>query len=210
MSQDKVYIIGAGGHGQVVLDCAKFSFSVEGFLDDDPSLLGKVINGVKVIGGSDLAKSLDGFFVVAIGDNLKRKEMVERLNLDPSKFAKIFYPSAILGSNVEIGEGSMIIGGVVINANTKIGSHTIINTSASIDHHNEIGDFVHVSPGVHMGGNVVIDKGAFIGIGASIIPGIKIGKWSVIGAGTVVIEDVPDYATVVGVPGRVIKRRQEI
>jgi acetyltransferase EpsM len=103
----------------------------------------------------------------------------------------------------------LILEGVVINTGTSIGKHCIINTSSSLDHHNKISDFVHIAPGTHTGGNVEIDEGAFLGIGTSVIPGIKIGKWSIIGAGSVVIEDVPDYATVVGVPGRVIKRRQE-
>ncbi|MGC9000652.1 DapH/DapD/GlmU-related protein, partial [Caldisericum sp.] len=62
-----------------------------------------------------------------------------------------------------------------------------------------------VAPGVHTGGSVFIGEGTLLGIGSSIIPGIKIGKWAVIGAGSVVIRDVPDYATVVGNPGKVIR-----
>jgi sugar O-acyltransferase (sialic acid O-acetyltransferase NeuD family) len=206
----KLYIIGAGGHGQVVLDCARASgFEIGGFLDDNEELYGKIINGVEVIGKVELSKRLDGLFIVAIGDNTKRKEVVETLNFGKGKFAKVIHPSATIGSNVEIGEGSMIIGGVVVNTNTKIGRHVIINTSSSIDHHNEIGDFVHIAPGTHTGGNVHVGEGAFVGIGVSVIPEVKVGKWSIVGAGSVIIEDVPDYATVVGNPGKVIKIRGE-
>ena len=200
----KLYIIGAGGHGQVVLDCAKDAcFEVDGFLDDNDSIIGKSIQGIKVLGKVALAKEIDGFFVVAVGDNFKRKKVVEWLMLDDSKFATVIHPRVIIGSNVEVLPGSMILGGVVMNTSTFIGKHTILNTSSSVDHHNKIGDFVHIAPGVHMGGNVIVGEGAFIGVGASIIPGINIGKWSIIGAGSVVINDVPDYATVVGNPGKI-------
>ena len=206
----KLYIIGAGGHGQVVLDCARaVGFEIDGFLDDNEELIGKVINGIEVIGKVELAKTLEGFFLVAVGDNSKRKAIVEKLNFGKEKFARVIHPSAVIGSDVEIGEGSMIIGGVVINTNTKIGKHVILNTSSSIDHHNEIGDFVHIAPGTHTGGNVYVGEGAFVGIGVSIIPHIGTGKWSTIGAGSVIIEDVPDYATVVGNPGRIIKMKGE-
>lgn len=202
----KIYIIGAGGHGQVVLDCLKaLSFDIGGFLDDNIALFGNVINGVEVLGGVELAKKLDGLFVVAIGDNLTRKKILERINLAREKFVRVIHPSSIIGSNVEIGEGTMIISGVIVNTYSKIGAHVILNTSSSVDHHSIIEDFVHIAPGVHTGGNVKVEEGAFIGIGASIIPGIKIGKWSIVGAGSVVTKDVPDYATAVGNPARVIK-----
>lgn len=202
----KLYIIGAGGHGQVVLDCARASgFEVGGFLDDSEMFLGSIVNGIEVLGGVELAKKLDGLFVVAIGDNLSRKGVVEKLNLPKEAFATVIHPSAVLGNNVEIGHGTMIIGGVVINTQTKIGNHVIVNTMASLDHHNIIKDYVHVAPGAHTSGNVYIAEGAFIGIGSSIIPGVTINKWSVVGAGSVVINDVPDFATVVGNPARIIK-----
>ncbi len=203
---EKIFVIGAGGHGQVVLDCLKtLNFDVGGFLDDNKALFGQVINGVEVLGGIELTKKLEGLFVVAIGDNLTRKKIVERINLGKEKFVRVIHPSSIIGSGVELGEGTMIIGGVVVNTYSKIGSHVILNTSSSVDHHNKIEDFVHIAPGVHTGGNVAVREGAFVGIGTSIIPGITIGRWSVVGAGSVVIKDVPDYATVIGVPGRVIK-----
>ncbi|MFU2158708.1 MAG: acetyltransferase [Caldisericum sp.] len=202
----KLYIIGAGGHGQVVSDCAKAGgFEIGGFLDDNKDLWGKVVNGIEVLGGIGLVKKLDGIFVVAIGDNFARKKVVERLNLGIKSFATIIHPSAIIGSDVDIGYGTMIVGEVVVNTHTKVGNHVIVNTMASLDHHNVVEDYVHVAPGVHTGGSVFIGEGTLLGIGSSIIPGIKIGKWAVIGAGSVVIRDVPDYATVVGNPGKVIK-----
>ncbi len=93
----------------------------------------------------------------------------------------------------------------MINVDTKIGKHCIINTAASIDHECVLEDFVHISPNATLSGGVYVGEGTHIGSGAVIVPNIKIGKWATIGAGAVIIRDVPDYATVVGNPGRIIK-----
>lgn len=77
-----------------------------------------------------------------------------------------------------------------------------INTGASIDHDNDIGDFVHIAPNATLCGHVTVGEGTFVGVGANVIPGVTIGKWCIIGA--VVVEDVPDYCTAVGVPAKII------
>jgi acetyltransferase EpsM len=74
-----------------------------------------------------------------------------------------------------------------------------------VDHDCELGNFVHVSPNVALAGNVKVGEGTHLGIGSCVIQGIIIGKWATIGAGTVVITDVPDHAVIVGNPGRIIK-----
>jgi len=207
ISED-IYIIGAGGHGEVVLDVLfKNKIVPKGFLDDNKNLWDKEIFGIRVIGGINLANELTGKFVVAIGDNNTRKQIVEFLKLSDQRYFTCIHPSVILGNEVLIENGSMIMPGVVINIKSKIGKHTIINTCSSIDHHNVIGDFVHIAPGVHTGGNVEIGEGTLIGIGATILPNIKIGNWSVIGAGSIVTRNVPDNVVVVGVPSKIIKRR---
>ncbi|MEA2015808.1 MAG: acetyltransferase [Actinomycetota bacterium] len=203
--KNKIYIIGAGGHGQVVLDTLLQSgLSPVGFLDDNVPVGEKILD-IPVIGKISLAKNLDGQFIVAIGDNTMRKRIVGMLQFSDEKYFSVIHPSVILSKNVKIGVGSMIIGGVVINIGTVIGKHTIINTSVSIDHHNIIGDFVHIAPGVHTGGNVIVKDGAFVGLGCSVISGKEIGKWAVVGAGAAVISNVPDHSVSVGVPAKVIK-----
>jgi len=204
----KIYIIGAGGHGQVILDALlKGGLCPAGFIDDNIPV-GRRILGVPVVGNIANAKRLEGKFVIAIGDNKTRKRIAEMLNFPDERYFTVIHPSTIIGNNVKIGAGSMIIGGVVINTQTIIGKHTIINTSVSLDHHNEIGNFVHIAPGTHTGGNVKVEEGTFVGIGTSIIPGKKIGKWTIVGAGAVVISDIPEYSVAVGIPAKVIKRRQ--
>ncbi len=202
----KVYIIGAGGHGQVVADTLlSIGITPAGFLDDNKELIGRTVLNIPVIAPVVKAREIEGKFVVAIGDNAMREKIVEFLYFPDEKYFTVIHPSVILGKNVRIGVGSMIIGGVVINTGTVIGKHTIINTSVSVDHHNIIGDFVHIAPGSHTGGTVKVKKGAFLGVGVSVIPGKTIGNWAVIGAGASVITDIPDNVTAVGVPARVIK-----
>jgi acetyltransferase EpsM len=95
--------------------------------------------------------------------------------------------------------------GAILQADVQIGVHCIINTGASVDHDCVIDDYVHISPHTTLCGNVTVGEGSHIGAGATIIQGIKIGRWVTVGAGTVIIRDVPDYAVIVGNPGRIIK-----
>jgi acetyltransferase-like isoleucine patch superfamily enzyme len=92
--------------------------------------------------------------------------------------------------------------GAIIQSSVKIGKHSIINTRASIDHDCVIQDYVHIAPGVILCGNVQIGEGA----GTTIMQGIRVGKWSVIGAGSVVLKDIPDHVTAVGSPCKIIKQ----
>lgn len=207
--KSEIYIIGAGGHCLVILDALlKLGIKPKGIFDDNKDLWNKEILGIKILGSIELSKSIDGKFIVAIGENRIRKDIVEFLKFPDDKYFTVIHPFTSIGINVEIGNGSMIVGGVVINSGTKIGKHVIINTSSSIDHHNIIEDFVHIAPGTHTGGNVKVGEGSFLGIGVSVIPNIKIGKWTIVGAGSTIINDIPDNVTVVGVPGRIIKRRE--
>ena len=89
---------------------------------------------------------------------------------------------------------------------SRVGVHAIVNTSASVDHECVLGDYSQVTPGVHLGGNVTIGEGAFLGVGAAAIPGVTIGAWSIVGAGAVVVSDLPERILAVGVPARIRKR----
>ena len=204
----KVYIIGAGGHGEVVWDTlGELGYSPIGFLDDAyPESTS--VSSKPVLGKVSLAKELEGLFVVAIGDNLIRRKIVSKLNFPDERYLTVIHPTAFVAKDVKIGAGTMIIAHSVINARSVIGKHVIVNTSASLDHHNFIEDFTHIAPGTHTGGNVKIKECAFVGIGVSVIPDKTIGKWATVGAGSVVIEDVPDYVTVVGVPAKIIKTKK--
>lgn len=196
-------IFGASGHAKVVLSTAKsLGYDVFAFYDDNEKVAGTLICDIPVVG--PLSQCFAGAIaIIAIGDNRAREAIAQKYN--SSQWATPIHPHSFVDSSVEIGIGSLVCAGAVIQVDAYIGNHCIINTSASVDHDCVIGDFVHIAPGVNLAGNVTVGCGAMIGIGASVLPGIKIGKNSMVGAGSVVICDVPDNAVVVGCPAQPIK-----
>lgn len=206
----RVLILGAGDHGQVVADSLLQSMArsqnIEpiGYLDDDPSLLGKKYLGLPVLGTiAQRDKFTHEAVIVAIGQNSIRSRIFHEL--EQECFINAVHPSAILAPDVQLGVGVAIMAGVVVNTGTSIGDNAILNTSCSVDHHGQIGRHAHLAPGVHLGGRVTVGQGALLGVGAAVIPGQRIGDWSVIGASSCVISTIPGGVTAVGVPAKVIK-----
>ena len=205
----KVVIIGASGHARVIADIIKASNdNLIGFLDDNPDIQGKEIFDGKVVLGDTsegfIEKYSDNYFIIGIGSNRVRKMISEKYpNL---KWYTALHPSAVIGSNVEIGDGSVLMAGTVVNTGTNIGKHCIINTCSSLDHDNLLEDYVHISPGSHLAGTVKIGESSWICTGVTIINNITIGKNNIIGAGATVVEDIEENGnTYVGVPVRKIK-----
>lgn len=197
----KVSLFGASGHGKVIADLLiAANFEVVAFFDDNPK--DEVLLSIPVYHSSRLKEFEQDGCLFSVGNNKVRKRLAKEVNLS---FIKAIHPQAILSSNHQIGEGTAVMAGVIINPDVSIGRHCILNTGSIIEHDCKIADFVHISPGVSLAGNVSIGEGTHVGIGTSVIQGIKIGKWATIGAGSVIIRDVPDYAVVVGNPGKIIK-----
>lgn len=197
-----MFLFGASGHAKVVIEILESRREkIEGLIDDDRNI--KSLLEYPVFPFSD-ALVKDKKLILTIGNNIIRKKISSMVK---AEFAMAIHRSAIISSRSRIGEGSVVCGGVIINVNTEIGRHCIMNTSASIDHDCIIEDFVHVSPNATLCGGVQIGEGSHIGAAAVIIPEKKIGKWCTIGAGAVVINDIPDYSTAVGNPARVIRDR---
>ena len=211
---ESVLLIGAGGHAKVVLDAmlAKGQFEVLGLLDTDPSRCGARVLGVPVLGDETLlqqeAYERSSLFL-CIGDNEQRLVIAARYEATSRRFASVSHPTASLGREVEIGDGTVVLAAAVVNAGTSIGAHCIVNTCASIDHDCRLADGVHVSPGARLAGGVCVGRGAHIGIGASVLPGVSIGALAKVGAGAVVLSDVPEGVTVVGVPAKPVQARDE-
>jgi sugar O-acyltransferase (sialic acid O-acetyltransferase NeuD family) len=194
-------VIGGGGHAKVVVSTAlSAGWRVVAVLDDAADKRGTDILGVPVSGGVDMIVDLasDGA-VIAVGDNRARKTLSDRIN---SNWVTIVHPSAVVHPTVTLGHGTVVFAGVVIQPDTVIGDHAIINTSTSIDHDCRIGAFCHIAPGSNLAGSVTVGEGTFFGIGTRAIPGVMVGRWSTIGAGGVVIDEIPDGVTAVGVPAR--------
>lgn len=204
----EIVIVGTGGHGRDVLftafDCSQYE--VIGFIDDDDEKHGKIINGIKVLGGLEWFDDHRTQCIVAINDTKSRKRVVNKLIKKRVKFCTLIHPSVILPNSVKIGIGCMIQAGSVFASNVAIKNHVIINLVCTIGHDSVLEDYVSLAPGVHINGNNRIKKGVFLGSGAVTKQGLTINEWSTIGMGTVLINDVPKFSLSVGVPGKVKKK----
>jgi sugar O-acyltransferase (sialic acid O-acetyltransferase NeuD family) len=204
-----VFILGAGGHGRVVLDIllADGRHQVAGFLDNNADIHGRRVDGIPVLGAlDDLAKlaqehEIDGV-TVAIGDNGVRRGLAREVDAAGLELINAVHPSATLAHNATLGRNVVVAAGVVVCAHCQIGDSVILNTGCIVDHQTMIGEGSHICPGVRIAGRVKVESGTFVGVGATVIPKVTLGCESIVGAGTVVIEDVPALATVVGVPAR--------
>lgn len=207
----KLLILGAGGHGKVIAETALATGQWEqiAFLDDRKEL--EEVAGIPIVGKLNSYTSFREEFqhiFVAIGNNKLRLEWIERLSKAGFIIPVIIHPFSFVSKTSNIDEGTVVMAGAVINANTNIGRGCIINTSASIDHDCTLEDGVHISPGVHIGGTVNIGKCTWVCIGSSVANNTTIGKNVIIAAGAAVTKNIPDNVMFAGVPA-VFKKRME-
>ncbi|HEY5549062.1 MAG TPA: NeuD/PglB/VioB family sugar acetyltransferase [Coriobacteriia bacterium] len=198
----RLLIVGAGGHAKVVIDAAEEAgFEIAGVIGsiaDAPEVLGHPVSQDRE------GVSADGF-IVAIGDNVMRaRTFAEHLatGLPP---ASVIHPSAILGRDVAVGDGTFIAAGVIVNAGARIGADTILNTGCTVDHDCVIGEHSHVGPQVALCGSVTLGEGVLLGVGSCASPGASVGDWSVVGAGAAVVGGLPARTVCVGVPARPLR-----
>lgn len=196
-----VIIIGAGGHAKVVADIIQCSQDrVLGFLvsgTTDTTFLGKPILGTD----SDYHLYPDAYYIIAIG-NANARERISN-NMPNAKWYTAIHPTAIISSlDTSIGEGSVVMANAVINPCANIGKHCIINTTAVVEHDNRIDDFVHISVGTKLAGTTSVGKRTWVGVGASVSNGITICEDCMIGAGAVIVKDITEPGTYVGVPAK--------
>lgn len=214
MNKPRVIVFGAGGHAKVVLDVLEQMgiYRIVGLVDDSVELKGTVRGGYSVLGNKDdLAgmgrAGIDGV-IVALGDNYRRKFVFEEVERMGFHLISAIHPSAVIGSRVKIGAGTLVVAGVVVNVDAEIGENVIVNTGATIDHDCRIAAHVHLSPGVHLAGRVSVGEASHLGIGAVVLPNVSVGKHCIVGAGAVVRENLPDKAVAVGNPARIIKQNE--
>ena len=205
----KCVVIGAGGHGRVVLDILIRAGQHEpvGFLDSDPRLLGRRVDGRRILGDlDDLPRLVSEHGIagvlVAIGNNGVRRDFADRIEALGMVLINAIHPSANIASSAILGRNVVVAAGALVCAHCSIGDSVILNTGCIIDHETMIGTASHICPGARLAGRVTVESGAFVGIGATVIQNIRVGCESTIGAGAVVIHDVAALDTVVGVPAR--------
>jgi UDP-perosamine 4-acetyltransferase len=216
MTNKRVVIIGAGGHGREVAEVlrggAQERLSLVGFVDEALDLAHRTINSLPVLGGWSWFETADRnalAVICALGSSEIRKKLVGRAADMDLAFCNAISRSAYVSPDAKLGHGVMILPHAVVGPNCTIGDHAIINVGATVSHDSEVGSFGTINPGAHIAGNVSIGEGCCLGIGANVVHGVSIGAWSVIGGGAVVTDDLPGGVTAVGVPAKAIKTRGE-
>lgn len=209
-----IVIYGAGSVGRFIeqiisdINSEKHQYNFLGYLDDDSTKYGSDIFGYEVLGGMDWIDDRQNVYIaLGFSNPIQKFELIKKMAaINFKNFVSLIHPQTWISKRVDIGIGAVIYPGAHIEIDVKIGSFALLNMLCTIGHDCTLGNFVTISPGVNIGGYNNIEDGVEFGINSCSIQKISIGKWSVIGAGTTIIKDVPDGCTVVGNPGRILKK----
>ena len=204
-------IVGAGGHGKVVLDIllAAAQYKPVGFLDADPALTDSYVAGLPVLGSINaiaiLRRQRVRHAVVAIGDNRTRVEYAALLAGQGITLVNAVHPRAFVSPTATLGRNVIVAAQAAVGTEARVGNSAVVNTGAVVEHECDVGEGAHVCPGAALAGRVRVGRGAFVGAGARVIQCRAVGEYATVGAGAVVIRDVLDATTVVGVPARPVR-----
>lgn len=219
MNELSVFILGAGGHAKVLIDSLKQEKQVKvlGILDLNEALYGKTILGIPILGSEDMLENcppsnvrlINGIGSIHSQGIKIRANIFNKFKEKGFEFLNVIHATAYFGQEVKLGEGVQVFARATIQTGAYIGNNVIVNTNASIDHDCIIEDHVHLAPGVVCCGGVTIGQGSHIGTGAVILQGINIGENCLVAAGAVVTQDVVAENTVVGIPAKIMERKNE-
>jgi sugar O-acyltransferase (sialic acid O-acetyltransferase NeuD family) len=214
---ESVLILGAGPQARVIPDIAAACGNVKllGFVDlaDEKRFSSGDATRFPVYGGNlfpaELKASLGNFSVLVSNPVSERSaQFIARANEAGLPFINIIHPSAIISPSASLGRGVLILPGVILGPGVSLGNHIVLNTAATIEHDSVLQDNVVIGPGVHLAGVVLVKSGTSVGVGASAAPGVTIGSNCLIGAGSVIIENIPDGVVAAGVPAKVLRPRR--
>jgi len=199
-----ILVVGAGGHGAVVVDAIQSGgLALVAVLDDSPRSAGRTLLGLPVeVPASPVGRS--GGFHVAIGDNVARLRKTAEFSGAGMSPVTVVHPRAVSSRSSSIASGAFLAAGCVLGPHCSVGAGAIVNHGAVLDHDCSVGEFSHVAPNATLGGGVQVGRRSLVGAGATVLPGVRIGEGCVVGAGAVVRRDVPDGMIVVGVPAKEI------
>ena len=205
-------IIGAGGFGREVLQWIKDynnqkepTWNVLGFIDDDLGALMGIPCDKRVLERiADHSPRSEVYYTIALASPLIKKKIALDLKAKGANFANIYHPRAIISEFCEIGQGIILTANAKVSPNVKIGNFVTL-LGSGVGHDAELGDFSTISGYCSINGHVKVGEGAFIASNAVIAPGKKVGAWSYVGMGSMVITNVKEKTKVMGNPARRLK-----
>lgn len=208
-------LVAASGLAREVLALVRThgTHEVVGFLDDDEALHGTTIDGVPVLGPlvsitDHLATRPPGTddepeVLVCAGRGSARAAIVARLDelgVSSQRYARIVHPGVEVPDGCDIGYGSIVLAGTVLTTAVVLGAHVVVMPHTTLTHDCVVQDFATLCAGVALGGAVVVGRGAYLGMRASVREHVRVGADAVLGMGAVLLHDQPDGQTWAGVP----------
>ena len=207
----KIAIIGAGGFGREVkwlidsINIAQKKWDFIGYYDDDLSER-KNIEQKLLLGNIEELNNIQESVgvIIAIGHPEIKKKIFNNLHNSNLYFPSLVHPNCLIGNNVTIGQGAVICANNILTCDIIIEDFVTLNLACTVGHDTTIKSYCSIMPTVNVSGEVLMEECVYVGTGAKIINQINIGSHSTIGAGAVVIKDVPRNSISVGVPAKCI------
>jgi len=208
-----IRIFGAGVRGQVIADLIAWHFAdrfrLDGFYDDGKPAGSEGPGGVPVLG--PVARALDempgsgaaAFLALGTYRSWRNCEIWAALNAKGVDFPSLIAATATVSPSARIGSGAFVMGGCFIGAHARIGHLFGANAGSVVEHHAHIGNNVLLGSAVAIAGSGQVEDHCFVGTNSTVLPEVRIGAGSLVGAGSVVSRDIPAGSVAIGSPAKV-------
>jgi sugar O-acyltransferase (sialic acid O-acetyltransferase NeuD family) len=205
----KIAIIGAGGHAKVVREIAEaigYEIVCHIVLENEVNISKLYFSDSEFKNNFDSTDVLLANGIGSISSAGARKKAFEKYSQEGFNFPVLIHPSSVVSKSANLGKGTVVMAGTIVQAEVQTGDNVILNSRSVIDHDCSIGSHSHIATGAVLSGGVVIGGDCHIGAGSCLRNNIKIGNNIIIGVGAVVVGDLSIAGTYIGVPAREMKR----
>jgi sugar O-acyltransferase (sialic acid O-acetyltransferase NeuD family) len=212
----RLVLVAASGLALEALQVVRASGQLEDVVvvDDDHARWGSSLGGAPVVGGLDeIRRRGDHHVLVCAGRGRAREAIVDRLaglGVAADRYLTVVHPSVDLVPDCVVGRGSILLAGVVLTANVRVGDHVVAMPNVTLTHDGVVEDYATICAGVSLGGRVRVGRGAYLGMNASVREGLAVGPGATLGMGAALTVDLPARQTWVGVPAAPLAVREAI